>query len=60
MRGWRNDHQPSLGDAMINIQNTQTIYYDQDKNQVTVYGDFDDPNKWYIVPAVRFAKVAGS
>jgi hypothetical protein len=45
---------------MINIQNTKTIFYDQDKSQVTVYGDFDDPGKWYIVPAVQFARAAGT
>lgn len=45
---------------MINIQNTQTIFYDHDKSQVTVYGDFDDPGKWYIVPAIYFARETGT
>jgi len=41
---------------MINIQNTKTFRYDQDRSTVTVYGDFDDPNKWYIEPAISFAR----
>lgn len=40
---------------MINIQKTRVILYDGDRRSVTVYNDFDDPKKWYIVPEPRFA-----
>jgi hypothetical protein len=52
-----NAGQPALKEEpMINIQNTKTFFYDQDRSTVTVYGDFDDPNKWYIVPSATFAR----
>lgn len=41
---------------MINIQKTRTFFYDQDRSTVTVYGDFEDSNKWYIVPTAAFAR----
>jgi len=39
---------------MINIQETRVFYYG-DSQSVTVYRDFSDTNKWYIVPTPRFA-----
>lgn len=43
---------------MINIQNSQIIYYGRDQ-QVTVYGDFSDTKKYYIVPAPRIVTSDG-
>ncbi|HEX8254018.1 MAG TPA: hypothetical protein VF846_12800 [Thermoanaerobaculia bacterium] len=40
---------------MINILNVRVFFYDQDRKSVTVYGDFDDPNMYYIVPQPQFA-----
>ncbi|PYG90375.1 hypothetical protein LY28_00258 [Ruminiclostridium sufflavum DSM 19573] len=39
---------------MINIQKSIVFNYG-DSQRVTVYGDFDDLNTWYIVPTPRFA-----
>ena len=45
---------------MINIQKSIIFNYGSSQ-KVTVYGDFDNPKMWYIVPTPRFAidKVAG-
>jgi hypothetical protein len=35
---------------MINIQETKVFFYDENRRTVTVYRDFANANKWYIVP----------
>lgn len=40
---------------MINIQDVRVFFYDSDRKSVTVYGDFDNPNMFYIVPQPQFA-----
>jgi hypothetical protein len=40
---------------VINILDARVFFYDQDRKSVTVYGDFDDPNMYYIVPQPQFA-----
>jgi hypothetical protein len=43
---------------MINIQNSQIVYYGKSQ-QTTVFGDYDDPNKYYIVPEPRVVHMGG-
>jgi hypothetical protein len=45
---------------VINIQDTRVFKYDDGRKTVTVYRDFDDANKWYIVPTPRFATISSS
>ncbi len=42
---------------MINIQDARVFTYDDGRKTVTVYRDFDEANKWYVVPTPRFARV---
>ncbi len=45
---------------MINIQDARVFRYDDGRKTVTVYRDFDDPNKFFIVPTPHFATIAAA
>lgn len=40
---------------MINILDSQVFYYDADKRQVTVYRDYSDASKYYVIPVPTYA-----